>query len=56
MDDTAEKTISAVSKSADEEFSMEMFKDTVRYLGEIEINVDTLIGAVIKIWVAFTFI
>jgi len=32
MDDTAEKTINVVSKSADEEFSMEVFKDAVRYL------------------------
>lgn len=32
MDDTAEKTINVVSKSADEEFSMEIFKDAVRYL------------------------
>lgn len=30
MDDTAEKTINAVSKSADEEFSIEIFKDAVR--------------------------
>ena len=30
MDDTAEKTISTVSKAADEEFSMEFFKDAVR--------------------------
>ena len=32
MDDTAEKTLSMVSKAADEEFSMEFFKDAVRYL------------------------
>ena len=31
MDDTAEKTISMVSKAADEEFSMDFFKDAVRY-------------------------
>ena len=32
MDDTAEKTLNTVSKSADEEFSMDFFKDAVRYL------------------------
>lgn len=31
MDDTAEKTITMVSKAADEEFSMDFFKDAVRY-------------------------
>ena len=41
MDDTAEKTINAVSKSADEEFSMEIFKDAVRYLEYIYFSVKT---------------
>lgn len=30
MDDTAEKTIHTVSKAADEEFSIDFFKDAVR--------------------------
>jgi len=32
MEDTAEKTTGMVSRAADEEFSMEFFKDAVRYL------------------------
>ena len=31
MDDTVEKTIRTVSKAPDEEFSMDFFKDAVRY-------------------------
>lgn len=31
MDDTAQKTISTVSTAADDDFSMEFFKDAVRY-------------------------
>ena len=31
MDDTVEKTIQTVSKAPDEEFSMDFFKDAVRY-------------------------
>ena len=32
MDDTAQKTISTVSTAADDDFSMEFFKDAVRYV------------------------
>lgn len=32
MDDTAQKTISTVSTAADDDFSMEFFKDAVRYM------------------------
>ena len=38
MDDTVEKTISTVSKAPDEEFSMDFFKDAVRY-GFVKENV-----------------
>lgn len=31
MDDTAQKTVSTVSTAADDDFSMEFFKDAVRY-------------------------
>ena len=31
LDDTAEKTISVVTKATNEEFSIEVFKDAVRY-------------------------
>lgn len=35
MDDTAEKTRSIVTKSTDEEFSMEFFRDAVRYYWQV---------------------